>query len=517
MAVWLPWLGWAFLSALLSPQPLAALPALARWSAVLAFASLTTAWGERKRKDWLKTVIIISVILAAAALWTGAPLGFRAGMTGLIPPYYNYTAFALAAGSAAAAAWALHPRVIHPKLRLAGLAAAALGVGCLLLARSRGACLGLVSAAAVWSVRRWGAKAALIAAMSAGLVMVAYKSNILPSSWREFALKPGRYQQARPEIWSRAAAMADEKPWFGEGPGNFGAGFRRRPAEVRGGSARWGLGTDYAHSEALQAAAETGWAGLALWLMGLGASLSVLLRRAQGEPAREAAAIAAAAMVFQLSVDNMLQIPGLAMLFFSALSVADTRPSEARRWPRSAAVAGGLLALTAWIPRALANGNPARAAALFPAESEPREDLASQALTAGRLSEADVFLSEAANRSPFNAIYPWRRAQIAAAQGRWKAAESFSARAADLEPSFLNDRVLRAEALARLGRIRDARGELATALRILRERGSRLGSSGYDATVWNFDPKEYDRVAALVGEKGSAKIRRGNPKTMERL
>ena len=493
---WLPWLAWAALSALSSPQPLAALPFLARWSAALAFFSLAAAWGPRERGAWLRTVLAVAAILAAAALWTGAPLGFRAEMTGLIPPYYNYTAFALAAASAAAAAWALHPSVERPELRAAGLAAAALGVACLFLARSRGACLGLTAAAAVWSVRRWGTKAALIAAIAAGSAAGAFQANALPASWRAVLVKRGRYQEARPEIWNRAAAMADGKPWFGEGPGDFGAAFRRRPVEVLGGAARWGMGTDYAHSEALQAAAETGWAGLALWLIGLGASLSVLLSRARKEPAREAAAAAAVAMAVQLTVDNMLQIPGLALLFFSALAVAGADLPEGRRWPRRAAGAAFALALVSWIPRALANSSPARAAALFPAESEPREDLASRALAAGKWEEADASLAQAERLSPFNAVYPWRRALIAAERGRWDAAELFAARAADLEPGFLNDRVLRAEALDRLGRTPDARRELAAVLRAFHERGNRLDSSGYDKTVWGFDLKEYERVAA---------------------
>jgi tetratricopeptide (TPR) repeat protein len=160
---------------------------------------------------------------------------------------------------------------------------------------------------------------------------------------------------------------------------------------------------------------------------------------------------------------------------------------------------GGLLALTAWIPRALADGRPARAAVLFPAEAEPREDLGTHALAAGQFAESDEFFAQAGKLAPFNAVYPWRRAQIAAAQGRWTDADAFAARASALEPGFLNDRVLRALALDRLGRTEDARAELASVLRDFQERGARDGSSGYDDTIWKFDRTEYDRVAGLVG------------------
>jgi tetratricopeptide (TPR) repeat protein len=425
-------------------------------------------------------------------------------MTGLIPPYYNYTMFALAAAGSAAAAWSFHPRGVERNERLASLAAALLCAVCVLVAHARGAALGLAAAAAVWSIRRWGGKAAFAALVAAALTGAAFGTTVLPRRWRAALVKRRAYQEARPEIWARAAAVADAAPWLGVGPGGFGAAFRLRPVEVQGGQARWGMGTDFAHSEPLQAAAETGWAGLVLWLIGLGASLSVLLTRAREEPAREAAAAAVAAMTVQLAVDNMLQIPGLAFLFFSALAVAGGPASGGRRWPRAAAVAGVALALGAWIPRALAEEDPARAAVLYPAESDPRDDLASRAMAAGKWAEADAFLSQAEVLSPFNAVYPWRRAMIAAALGRWSGAEAHAARAAELEPGFLNDRVLRAAALDHLGRGKEARAELAAVLRAFQERGSRPASSGYDMTVWNFDRKEYDRVAGLVDRKRGA-------------
>ncbi|OGR97939.1 MAG: hypothetical protein A2V88_15055 [Elusimicrobia bacterium RBG_16_66_12] len=107
---WLPWLGWALLSTFFSASPLSGLPVLARWSAVLAYASLAAAWGEAEREEWVKTLLAAAAALGAAALATGAGRGWRNAMTGLIPPYYNYTVFVLAAATAAAAVWALHPR-----------------------------------------------------------------------------------------------------------------------------------------------------------------------------------------------------------------------------------------------------------------------------------------------------------------------------------------------------------------------------------------------------------------------
>jgi O-antigen ligase len=498
-APWLPWLAWSLLCGLLSAEPLAALPVLARWSAALAFGSLAAGWDARGREAWLKTSLAAAAALAAAALWTGAGRGFRAEMTGLIPPYYNYTAFALAAAAAAAAAWALHPRGPRGAFR-AGLLAAAAGLAaCIALARSRGALLGLACAAAVWAGRRWGGKALAAAAVAAALAAAAFQGGLLPSSWTFVLVKGDRlYKEARPRIWARAVELADAKPWLGEGPGRFGEAFRRRPVEPDGGAARWGLGTPFAHSEPLNAAAETGWAGLALWLLGLGASLSVLRRRASAEPAREAAAIAAAAMAAQLLVDNMLQIPGLAFLFFSALAVAGEGRGPRVRWPRAAAAAGVLLAAAAWIPRAAADRDPETAARLFPADSEAREDLAYKALAAGRLEAADARFAEAERLAPFDAVYPWRRAQIAGARGRWGEAEALAARAEALEPGFLNDRVLRAEALARLGRTAEARAALSAAERSYRERERKVGLSGYDHAVWDFDVREYERVAALV-------------------
>lgn len=496
---WLPWLGWALLSTLLSVQPLAGLPVLARWSAVLACASLAASWKTGEREDWLKALLLAAWTLAIAALITGAGRGWRNAMTGMMPPYYNYTAFVLAAAAAAAGAWILHPRGARGRDAAAAAAAVALCLVCVALARSRGAWLGLAAAAAIWSYRRFGARALAAAAVAVALFFGALAGGFLPEPIEYIFLKKYRlHAEARPGLWRASAGVATSRPWLGTGPGSFAAGFRLRPLEFADGAARWPMTTAYAHSEPLQAAAETGWAGLALWLLGAGAALRSLFGRADEDPVREAAAAAAAAMTGQLAIDNMLQVPALAALWLTALALASRRSAPSRPWSGTAALAGGALALASWIPGALAASSPARAAAIFPAEPGPREDLAYEAMSAGRLAEADRHWSDAHDREPFNAILPWRRAQIGAAAGRWDRAETLAGRAVSLEPGFLNARLLRAEALARLGRGAEARLELAEIARRRDSRGDPMRSSGYERTVWSFDAASFARVSSIA-------------------
>jgi predicted Zn-dependent protease len=114
------------------------------------------------------------------------------------------------------------------------------------------------------------------------------------------------------------------------------------------------------------------------------------------------------------------------------------------------------------------------------------------------VTEADALWAQAEKLAPYDAIYPWRRAQIAAAEGNWSAAEASAGRAADIEPGFLNAQVLQAEALAHLGRSQAASAELAKVMQKRSQRGAAVNGSGYERTVWDFDHKDYDRVAALV-------------------
>ncbi len=497
-AAWLPWLGWALLSTFASAQPLVGLPVVARWATVLACASLAASWETRKREEWLRSFLLVSSGLAVAALATGAGRGFRHEMKGLIPPYYNYTAFVLTAAAAASMAWILHPRGARGRDAKAAAAIGALALFCLILARSRGAWLGLGAAAGVWAARRWGPRALAAGVIAAALFGGALAGGFLPDPLEEILFKKYReHAEARPRLWRAAAAIATDRPWLGTGLGNFAVGFRRRPVAREDGAARWAMSTDYAHSEPLQAAAETGWAGLALWLFGAGAALRALLRRADDDPVREAAATTAAAMTAQLLIDNMLQVPALAALWLCALAMTKA-PTGTRRWPQAVILAGAALALVSWIPRTLAAVSPTRAALLFPAEPGPRVELAYKAMAAGKAAEAQAHWAVAQNLEPFNAIYPWRRAQLAAAAGLWTQAEPLTERAVELEPGFMNARLLNAEALVRLGRVSEARAALDEFRKRRALRGNALKDSGYERTVWIFYRRDYNRVAALA-------------------
>lgn len=505
-AWWLPWLGWSAVAAAASAQPWAGLAPLSRAALALLFYAAACGWDEGEREDWLKAALAAGAVLAAAGLF--------AGMRGGPPPAWlssfggsgepGSAAFVMLAAAAAglgAAAEANAP----PGTRRAAGAAAVLGAAGLLHAGSAAALAGLLAAAGVVAARRLGARRAALGALLlvAGAVM-------LPGP-RERLLKAGLGAPGgRLALWRGAAAAAAEAPLHGWGPGSGRLGYLRHPI-LSEGPVRLPGAAGSARSEPLNAAVESGWPGAVFLLLGLVLSLSALARPSGGA-AGAAAGPAAAGMAAMLLLEDALQAPGSAMLFFSALACA----GHARRpWGPSLSRAavflpGCVLALGALAPlmRDASGGGPlpkrvwrhAQALAFYPRDPELNASLALIYEEGLALQLADERWAEAERSSPYDAVFAFRRALLADRREDFAEAERLYARAAGLEPQFRDARLGRALALRNLGRSAEAAAELAAA-KSLADPGPQ--SYAYAAVVASRDPEPLAAVEELLKRRGS--------------
>ena len=189
-------------------------------------------WEEPDRKRWLNALWGGAFVLGAAARWGARHASARElgeSMTGLIPPYYNYTAFVVAA--AAAAAFAAAAAVARaPEQEGRGgywrlLPLLAFFCWILYLQRARAASLGLAGGLrlGLGAPLRLARRLALAGAAAGLLGLTLFAS--LPEGRRDFLLKKDKSQVAkRPEIWAAALAVARDHPVLGD-PGGFGGRF----------------------------------------------------------------------------------------------------------------------------------------------------------------------------------------------------------------------------------------------------------------------------------------------------
>lgn len=500
--LWLAWAAWNLVSALASPEPLRSLGAAGEAASmvlVLAWASSLDAAGRRR----LVAGLLSWAAPLAAAAFFASPSGYP--MAGLLAPYYNYTAGFAAAAAAAGAATLLEAG--PGRRRVLAAVAVLSGAAVLIGSGSRGGALAAF-AGVVLAFRRAGRPRLVVAAGVAALAALA----LAPGDALRGLLKldrPGANQ--RPGIWAAAAAVANDRPLLGTGPGRFEAGFQRRlvPAPEGLSIARYGLSTAYAHSEPLQAAAETGWPGLVLLLAAWWASAGAALRR-KGEPEREAALAAAAAITVQALFDNLFALPWLRLVYAALLGAC--APSRAKAEPlpelwRPALVAGLVLAAWGrwpgrlaerWLERADAAGTLEaaqlldRASRLFPADARILESRARVALRSvpPDYAKARESVEGAYALSPYRAVYPQMLAELAASARDWETALGRAREASALEPNFLEARLVEAEALAKLGREEESR----EALRLLDEARERISSgppplSPYDRFIGFLDDR----------------------------
>ncbi|MBI5200478.1 MAG: O-antigen ligase family protein, partial [Elusimicrobia bacterium] len=471
--LWLAWLGWPLVSAASSAEPLVGFGAAGEAAAALLVLGLASNLDDRARRRWTLGLLAAGILLAAAAFVPPA-LG-QARFTGLLPPYYNYTACLEAASVAAAAA------VLAGGARGGErwLAAAAIAAGLIELGASgsRGGAAGALLGATV-ALRRSG-RPRLAAALAAAAIAGALA---LPGG-RAALMKSGG-ANTRPLIWSAAVEIAKEHPALGEGPGLFERGALRHdfPSDVA--VARYGLRATHAHSEWLELAAETGWIGLALFLAAWASSAAAAFEQRRSEPALAAFA----AMSLQAAFDNVLALPWLRLVYASALGLCLPPALRAKPGPawRAACAAGLLLAVWGRWPKSV----PPPADRW---ETEAREALRARPPDAAK---AEAAFARAYSANPYRAALPLMLGELAAGRGDWEKALARAREAQSLEPEFLEARLLEAEALRALG---DGPGTL-RALARLEDARERLALRPVPLN-------DYDRIVSFLDEKRFASFR----------
>lgn len=507
MAWWLSWLAWMSLSVAHSAEPLLGFWPLAKWGGAVALWGLLRAERSRWRPYWFLGLLACALIVGPAA---------RVAHPGFLPPNENYTAFVLAAVAAAGLGVWGNPEA-DAKLGRAAAAAALLALIGILRIKSRGALLGVLAALLVGFFRPWSRRraSAVVAALLAGLAALPMRWwNYLWSAVFKFGWAAG---MARPRIWAAALNVAADHPFLGAGPGNFAAGFLRHLPPSGRPLVHFGFYAEQAHSQILQFAADAGLIGLALFLA---AAWKAADWRRQKNLEEEAAFRAVIAMSAHAVVDNILHLPGAALLFFSALaclpSRAGQRPPGAAGW-RLFCAAGAIAALAAFGARALERSCAAEpvqgakdiAAARsclrwFPADAEGHERLARAylRLRPPRPERALIEIRKAGALAPFDALYPAMEAELLAHRRDWPAMLECADHAASLEPNFIEARLLRARALRGLGFGKAARKEWEDAGRLSRRLARSLGpgdvKSGYDEAVLSFDPVRYRRLGRVL-------------------
>jgi O-antigen ligase len=317
-------------------------------SAFLALAALHRQRGAHWKRALLWAVAGIGAAYVAGALIIGA--------RPLIGPFVNPNYFAsfLIPGFCVATAFLLFGEGVYLRAVSAGFAAFLL-FG-MTQTSSRGATLAAVAAIALGVLRfsrsRKASRSLVVGAVATVVLATAFAS---PSLIRKFsdrgALDPYNYQ--RPKIWRSAIHVITDHPVLGVGLGQFYDFSKRYSPPVEGTVARFLKRPAIAHSEYLQAAAESGLPAAALFFTLAGYAVYTAFKRARTKTAdervfQEAAILTAAGLCTHALVDNNWSVPVIAagMVVFST---GDVLPlSEWRlpaKWPPALTAAGAIAIL----------------------------------------------------------------------------------------------------------------------------------------------------------------------------
>lgn len=283
--------------------PLAAAAALWLWLVVAALWSPSRLVAAEKLRDVLllapplllagllvgadgaaRRMLAGATLLAGVVVAASVAAGLAAGevqlggdpRAGVVRVQYQLVGLLLASAAALAAVFALEARGMR---RLGWLGLAGLLASAALLPGGRAGLIGLgaallaAPAAWLWAAGRRGAALGLVLAgggAAAGAAALVLADPTLAEGFRtlERLLDNGLDASARPALWGAAFALAGEAMPWGVGTGGF---------TVAAGFGEWrGL---YPHNHAIEALAEGGLPGLALWLLAFGGGAVVLASR----------------------------------------------------------------------------------------------------------------------------------------------------------------------------------------------------------------------------------------------
>lgn len=274
-----------------------------KWGEVLAVvllaADLLRQPGRQRITAWFMLAAATSEALLAYGQWVFAvgDVGATGASLRVFGTFGQPNPFAAYLNLAVPLALALALVVRDPRVRWPAAAVAALLLGAQALADSRGGLLGLAAAVAVMLVVALGIeRPGVVVALGGGaLVALAWVTGILPASLRQRALHLLRLDGVslngplndanfsaveRLAHWVAGLRMFLAHPLLGVGAGNYDPAYARY--KVPG----WNLSLGHAHNYYINAAAETGGIGLAIFLFLTGAMLYAAWRatRQAGSP-----------------------------------------------------------------------------------------------------------------------------------------------------------------------------------------------------------------------------------------
>ena len=310
--------GWTIMSLLWSPYKSASLQwVLNILSYAALFAMITQ--GIRSRCE-IGTVIGVVTFLGVCEGLLGVAQYFLMGETRARGTFFNPNFFA--ASEATVLLLSLGMLLFTNRDTLSMFhrrwlwSSAAISIGAVVVAQSRGVSAALLVAALFLGVARHGKKALLIVSLCLLAVLV------VPTPLQHRMLHAGSldpYAYMRLDIWKNALVRLSDQP-LGIGVGMFKQGSFQERFPIEGEIVRYRKRPESAHNEYLQMGVELGWVGLGIFLWGAGlwaTEIARLLREPDNKTDRGVLmGVAAAAFVLLLhaAVDSSFHEPTLVVL-----------------------------------------------------------------------------------------------------------------------------------------------------------------------------------------------------------